>query len=474
MKNSLHEECGIFGIYTKDNSLDAARSCFFAMYALQHRGQESCGIVVNDRGLFKIHKGIGLVSNVFDNEKIKNLGMGNIAIGHVRYSTTGNTTIENAQPLYVKHHKGPLAIAHNGNVTNAKELRQKFETKGAIFHSSSDSEVIAYAITQNRLKTNSIEEAVKKTIPMLKGAFSLVLMSAQKLIAVRDPIGFRPLCMGQTKKGDIMFSSESCAFSIVGAELKRDIKAGEIVVVKEGKISCDETFCNKKPKLCIFEYVYFARPDSEIEKNSVYRARIKSGEFLAKEHPADADIVIGVPDSGIIAAKGFAKESKIKYCDGFIKNKYIGRSFIEPTQNMRENVVKIKLNAIKSNVEGKRVVMVDDSIVRGTTCKRIVKILKNAKAKEVHVRIACPPFLNPCYFGTDIDSKKNLIACNMPLEKIKKYIDADSLGYLSLKSLKKIVDGNNTDFCIGCFSGKYPQPPPKDTEKNKFDKKIEG
>ena len=334
--------------------------------------------------------------------------------------------------------------------------------------------MIAYAITHNRLKTNSIEEAVKKTIPMLKGAFSLILMSAQKLIVVRDPIGFRPLCIGQTENGEIMFASESCAFSILGAKLKRDVKPGEIVVVKDGILNSDETFCRKKPKICIFEYVYFARPDSEIEKNSVYKARIKSGEFLAKEHPADADIVIGVPDSGIIAAKGFAKESKIRYCDGLIKNKYIGRSFIEPTQNIRENVVRIKLNPIKSNIEGKKIVIVDDSIVRGTTSKRIVRILKDAGAKEIHYRIACPPFLNPCYFGTDIDSKKNLIACKMSLKEIERYIGADSLRYLSLKSLKKILDLDTTDFCNGCFSGKYPQPPPKDTEKNKFDRKIEG
>ncbi len=473
MKNSIHEECGVFGIYTKESSYDAATSCYFALYALQHRGQESCGIAVNDRGLIKCHKEIGLVSKAFNDEKIKALGHSNMAIGHVRYSTTGTTVVENAQPLFIKHHKGPLALAHNGNITNAQELRQKLESKGAIFHSSSDSEVIAYAITSNRLKTNSIEEAIKKTMKIIKGAYSLVLMSAQKLIAVRDTIGFRPLCMGKTKDGSIMFASESCAFSIVGGEFIRDVKPGEIIVVKDGIITSDETFCKRKPKLCIFEYVYFSRPDSVIEKNSVYKARLESGKILARECPANADVVVGVPDSGLIAAKGFSEESKIKYCDGFIKNKYIGRSFIEPTQSMRENVVKIKLNAIKPNVEGKKVVMIDDSIVRGTTCKRIVKILKNAGAKEVHVRIACPPFKNPCYFGTDIDSRDNLIACKMSLEEITNFIGADSLGFLSLNGLKKIVDTNNVDFCVGCFNGKYPEAPPKEPLKNKFDKKIE-
>ncbi len=472
MENFLHEECGVFGIYTKKLSIDAAKSCFFALYALQHRGQESCGIAVNRGGIIKSYKNKGLVSEVFNAEQIEKLGVSKMAIGQVRYSTTGNSNIQNAQPLCIKHIKGPLAITHNGNITNAAELRQKFENLGAIFHGSSDTEVIAYAITQNRLKTNSIEEAVKKTVKILKGSFSLVLMSAQKLIAVRDPIGFRPLCMGKTKSDEIMFSSESCAFSSIGGSLIREIKPGEIVVIKDGQISHDESLCKNKTNLCIFEYVYFARPDSVIENMSVYKSRLNAGKLLAKEHPAKADVVVGVPDSGVIAAKGFAMESKLENCDGFIKNKYIGRSFIEPTQSMRENVVKIKLNAIETNVKGKRVVMVDDSIVRGTTCKRIVKILRNAKAKEVHVRIACPPFTNPCYFGTDIDSKKNLIACKMNLEEMRKYIDADSLGFLSLKSLKKTIEVDSIHFCSGCFTGKYPQPPPKISQKDKFDEKI--
>ncbi len=475
MNNSLHEECGVFGIYTKNASLDAARSCFFALYSLQHRGQESCGIAVNSAGIIKQHKGIGLVCDVFNNENIESLGVGNMAIGHVRYSTTGNSSIENAQPLLIKHIKGPLAIVHNGNITNALELREKFESLGAIFHSSSDTEIIAYAITQNRLKTNSIEQAVKKTVKLLKGSFSLIVMSAQKLIALRDPIGFRPLCMGVTKDGSFMFASESCAFPTVGGKFLRDVKPGEIITVKGSTVKYDETFCKSKGNICIFEYVYFARPDSIIENTSVYKARLEAGKYLAKEHKAlTADVVVGVPDSGLIAAKGFAKQSGLPYCDGFVKNKYIGRSFIEPTQNMRENVVKIKLNAIEQNVSGKRVVMVDDSIVRGTTCKRIVKILKNANAKEVHVRVACPCFKHPCYFGTDIDSTENLIACKMNIEQITKYIGADSLGFLSLEGLKEAIGIDNTNFCVGCFNGIYPQKPPSYSNKNKFDEKIEG
>ena len=472
MKRSINEECGVFGIYSSASSNDIVKNCYFALYALQHRGQESCGIAVNDLGKIKNYKNIGLVSEVFNNEKIKELGSGKMAIGHVRYSTTGTTTIENAQPLFIKHIKGPLALAHNGNITNAAELRQEFEKKGAIFHSSNDTEVIAYAITQNRLKTSSIEEAVKETIKILKGAYSLILMSAQKLIAVRDPIGFRPLCIGKTDKNDILFASENCAFSILGANFIRNIKPGEIVTIKNGEILSDESFCKNKAKICIFEYVYFARPDSEIENVSIYKARLNAGRFLAKKEPVEADIVIGVPDSGVIAAKGYAKESNIPYCDGFIKNRYIGRSFIQPTQYMRENVVKIKLNAIKPNVEGKRIILVDDSIVRGTTIKRIIKILKNAKAKEVHVRISCPPFKHPCFFGTDITDKESLIACNMNLEEIKDYIGADSLSYLPIDDLKKAINSKDTDFCVGCYTGNYPSPAPKNTNKNKFEEKI--
>lgn len=472
MKNSLHEECGVFGIWTKERSLDPVRDAYFALYALQHRGQESCGIAVNDRGVISHHRDLGLVSEVFNEQRINSLGEGNMAIGHVRYSTSGVLNCSNAQPLCIQHIKGPLAIAHNGNITNAYELRRKFELDGAIFHGTSDTEVIAYAITSNRLKTSSIEDAVKETIKMLKGSFSIVVMSAQKLIAARDPIGFRPLCLGKKDDGSILFASESCALATINGKFIRDIKPGEMVIVEKGNMRSDTSLCKKRGNMCVFEYVYFARPDSIIEGASVYEARLQAGKFLAMEHPVDADVVIGVPDSGLIAAKGFSMQSNIVYCDGFVKNKYIGRSFIQPTQSMRENVVKIKLNAIKSNVKGKRVVMVDDSIVRGTTSKRIVKMLRDAGAKEVHMRVSCPPFKNPCYFGTDIDSRDNLIACKMSIGEIAKHIGVDSLGYLSIESVKKIASSAETDFCVGCFSGEYPSEPPKEKSKNKFEQKI--
>ena len=472
MNNYIHEECGVFGIWSPKKSLDPARSSYFALYALQHRGQESCGIAVNDRGVISHHRGVGLVSKVFTEKKIRALGEGQMAIGHVRYSTSGVWNLSNAQPLCIQHIKGPLAIAHNGNITNASELRKKFEMEGAIFYGTSDTEVIAYAITSNRLKTSCIEDAVKETMKILKGSFSMVVMSAQKLIAARDPIGFRPLCMGKKDDGSILFASESCAFSTIGAEFVRDVKPGEIMIVEQGNLRSDLSLAGKRGKICVFEFVYFARPDSTIDCSSVYEARFQAGKFLAMEHPAQADVVIGVPDSGIIAAQGFASQSNIPYCDGFVKNKYIGRSFIQPTQDMRENVVKIKLNPIKSTVSGKRVVMVDDSIVRGTTSKRIVRILKEAGAKEVHMRVSSPPFKNPCYFGTDIDSRDNLIACKMSTDEIAAHIGVDSLGYLSVESVKKIANSGKTDFCAACFDGKYPCPPPKETSKNKFEQKI--
>ena len=329
MNNCIHEECGVFGIWSPKRSLDPARSSYFALYALQHRGQESCGIAVNDRGVISHYRGIGLVSEVFTEQKIQALGEGHMAIGHVRYSTSGVLNLSNAQPLCIQHIKGPLAIAHNGNITNSSELRKKFELEGAIFYGTSDTEVIAYAITSNRLKTSCIEDAVKETMKILKGSFSMVVMSAQKLIAARDPIGFRPLCMGKNDDGSVLFASENCAFSTIGGEFVRDVKPGEIVIVDQGNLRSDVSLCgDKRGKFCVFEFVYFARPDSTIDGASVYEARLKAGKFLALEHPAKADVVIGVPDSGIIAARGFANQSNIPYCDGFIKNKCIGRTVI--------------------------------------------------------------------------------------------------------------------------------------------------
>ncbi|PWN00678.1 amidophosphoribosyltransferase [Massilioclostridium coli] len=469
MFNQIKEECGVFGIFSP-NAVDVVNSCYYGLYALQHRGQESCGIALNDRGVIRHYRDLGLVPDTLTAERLEKLGKGHMAVGHVRYSTTGNLNRSNAQPLVIKHVKGPMALVHNGNVTNAYELRREFELKGAIFHGTSDTEAIAYLITLNRLETGSIEQAIEKSMERLQGAYSILVMSAQKLIAARDPHGFRPLCMGKTSDGSIVFASESCALDSIGAQFVRDIEPGEIVVVgKDGSLRSIKTHCGNKSSMCVFEFVYFARPDSVIEGACVHEARLRAGAFLAQEYPVDADVVIGVPNSGLDAALGYSRESGIPYGVGFVKNSYIGRSFIQPTQGQRENAVKIKLNPIKSTVAGKRVVMVDDSIVRGTTSGRIVKLLREAGAKEVHMRVSSPPFVSPCYFGTDIDSKENLIACQMDLEGIRRHIGVDSLGYLSVENVKKIAKNAHCNFCTGCFTGKYPVTPPKETPKDKFE-----
>lgn len=471
MFNCIREECGVFGIYS-NTPTTVANSVFYGLYALQHRGQESCGIVVNDHGVFSYHKGLGLVNEVFDAESLGKLPQGKIALGHVRYSTTGNITASNTQPIVVRHVKGPMAIAHNGNLINALTLRREYELKGAIFHSTSDTEVISYAITEARLETGSIEKALEKAMGKIRGAYSLVIMSAKKLIAARDPDGFRPLCIGTLPDGGYVVASESCALDSIGADYLRDVKPGEIVVINENGLNSIETNCRKKGTMCVFEYVYFARPDSVINGASVHAARLRAGEFLAKEHPVDADIVIGVPDSGLDAALGFAHASGIPYGVGFIKNRYVGRTFIQPAQGMREDSVKIKLNVIKKVVEGKRVVLVDDSIVRGTTSGRIVALIRNAGAKEVHMRISSPPFISPCYFGTDIDSKDKLIACQMTVPEIAKHIGADTLGYLSAENVVRIAEEADTGFCSGCFTGKYPIEVPDEMPKDKFEQKL--
>lgn len=470
MFDSIHEECGVFGIYA-DKRCDVAAQTYVGLYALQHRGQESCGIVVNDDGLFNYHKNLGLVNQVFDKDTLASLGEGNIAIGHVRYSTTGSCNAINAQPLVVRHGKGPLAIAHNGNLTNAREMRMEYESKGMIFHSTNDTEVISYAITEARLACGSIEKAVEQMMYRIKGAYSLVIMSPKKLIAVRDPNGFRPLSLGRLG-GSWVVSSETCAFDSIGAKFERDIRPGEIVIIDENGLRTIETHCGSKGHICVFEYVYFARPDSVIEGSSVHMARLRAGKYLWREHPVEADIVIGVPDSGLDAALGFSQESGIPYGIGFIKNRYIGRTFIQPTQAERTNSVKIKLNAISSTVKDKRVVMIDDSIVRGTTSARIVNLLREAGAKEVHVRISSPAFVSPCYFGTDIDSKENLIACQMTNEEVCWHIGADSLGYLSIEGVKKLAGKSDCDFCVGCFNEKYPIEVPKEMPKDKFESRI--
>lgn len=471
MFDNLHEECGVFGIWSPRPE-NVASSAYYALQALQHRGQESAGIAVSDDGVFRQKKGDGLVSEVFDKRALNELGSGNIAVGHVRYSTTGGKNPNNIQPLVVRHIKGNLALVHNGNLTNTYELRKNFEENGAIFHGTSDTEVLVYAIVKNRLVESSIEKAIEATMYELTGAYSCVAMSPTKMIAFRDPNGFRPLCLGKTENGGYVVASESCAFDCIGATFLRDIRPGEIVVIGENGVRSINTHCGRRGHICVFEYIYFARSDSVIEGECVHKARLRAGEFLAKESPVEADVVIGVPDSGIDAAIGFARESGIPYTLGFIKNKYIGRSFISPSQAQRENAVRIKLNVLQENIRGKRVVMIDDSIVRGTTAARIVDLLREAGAKEVHFRVSSPPFKNACYFGTDVDSKENLIACKYErVEDIAKEIGVDSLAYLSIDAARKLAQ-TNCDFCDGCFTGNYPAPAPTQPFKSKFDEKI--
>ena len=467
---SIHEECGVFGVYSP-KSADVASLVYYGLYALQHRGQESCGIVVNDDGVFAAHHGIGLVNEVFSPREMANFPSGEIAVGHVRYGTTGGVTMRNCQPIQVNHLKGKLAIAHNGNLSNALILRSSLELSGAIFHSTSDTETIAYVITRERLSAPSIQEAVYRAMAKLEGAYSLVMMSSTKLVAVRDPHGFRPLCYGTMPDGTYVVASESCALSAVGAVFERDLLPGEVITIDQNGLSSDRRCCSVAPqKTCIFEYIYFARPDSAIDGVSVHAARVSAGRILARTCPVDADIVIGVPDSSLDAAIGYSRESGIPYGIGLIKNKYIGRTFISPGQDHRVDLVKIKLSPIESELRGKRVVLVDDSIVRGTTSARIVSLLRNAGAAEIHMRISAPPFLHPCYYGTDIDSRDNLIACNHTISEITQMIGVDSLGYLPLENLKELCGSN--DYCSACFSGDYPTQIPDDTRKDQFEQKL--
>ena len=467
---SIHEECGVYGVYSTKTE-DVASLVYYGLYALQHRGQESCGIVVNDDGVFTSHKGLGLVSEVFSHEEMKKFPRGEIAVGHVRYGTTGGNNLSNCQPIQVNHLRGKLAVAHNGNLSNALPLRQELELSGAIFHSTSDTETIAYVITRERITAPSIQEAVSRAMDKLDGAYSLVMMSSTKLIAVRDPHGFRPLCYGQMEDGTYVVASESCALHAVGAKFERDILPGEIFTIDRNGIHSDKRHCGTAPrKLCIFEHIYFARPDSVIEGISVHDARMKAGAILAKAHPVDADIVIGVPDSGLDAALGYSRESGIPYGIGLIKNKYIGRTFISPGQDHRVDQVKIKLSPVESEVKGKRVVLIDDSIVRGTTSARIVTLLRSAGAKQIHMRISAPPFLYPCYYGTDIDSQDHLIACHHGVEEIAKIIGVDTLGYLPLENLRDLCGSDG--YCCACFSGRYPTAIPEDTRKDQFEDKL--
>ena len=467
---SIHEECGVFGAISP-RSGDVGRLAYYGLYALQHRGQESCGIVVNDDGVFASHKDLGLVGEVFDQEALARLPQGTMAVGHTRYGTTGASNRSNCQPIEVNHQKGRMALAHNGNLSNAAVLRDQLELSGAIFHSTSDTEIIAYIVTKERLTAPTIEDALSAAMDKLEGAYSLVLMSPQKLICARDPHGFRPLCFGKTADGSYVAASESCALTAVGAEFVRDLEPGEILVFSKDGVASRREHCGRaEPTPCIFEYIYFARPDSVIDGVSVHAARLKAGEILAQTYPVQADVVVGVPDSGLDAALGYSRASGIPYGIGLVKNKYIGRTFIAPGQDHRLDQVKIKLSAVRDSVAGKRVVLVDDSIVRGTTSGRIVSLLREAGAREIHLRISAPPFLNPCYYGTDIDSRENLIACHHTVEEIARIVGADSLGYLPAEQLGALIGGGRC--CDACFTGRYPTPIPTDTRKDRFERKL--
>ena len=456
----LGEECGVFGAYDMDEG-DVAPTVYYGLFALQHRGQESCGIAVTDTyGERKVQskKGLGLVNEVFDSETLHSL-KGNLGVGHVRYSTAGGSRAENAMPLVINYVKGILAIAHNGNLTNAIELRRELELTGAIFQTTIDSEVIAYHIARERLKTSSAEEAVKNAMKKIEGAYALVVTSPRKMIGARDPFGLKPLCLGK-RDNTYIFASESCALAAVGAEFVRDVLPGEIVSITKHGIDSDMSMAiaPEKQARCIFEYIYFARTDSTIDGVNVYHSRLTAGKALAESYPVEADLVVGVPDSGLVAAKGYSEQSGIPYGMAFHKNSYVGRTFIKPKQSERESSVKIKLNVIEEVVRGKRIVMVDDSIVRGTTCANIIRMLKKAGATEVHVRISSPPFLYPCYFGTDVPSNEQLIAHSHTTEQIREMIGADSLGYMEIEKLKDMV--GELSYCDACFTGKYPMKVP--------------
>ena len=470
--DELHEECGVFGMYDFDGK-DVASTIYYGLFALQHRGQESCGIAVSEtngpKGKVTSHKGMGLVNEVFTQHNLEPMH-GDIGVGHVRYSTAGASTRENAQPLVLNYVKGTLALAHNGNLINATELRKDLEYTGAIFQTTIDSEVIAYHIARERLNSATVEEAVCRACKKIKGAYSLVVMSPRKLIGARDPFGFKPLCIGKRDNAYIL-ASETCALDTVGAEYVRDVLPGEVVTITpENGIQSDLSLALPKEQQarCIFEYIYFARPDSHIDNVSVYASRILAGRYLAMDSPVEADLVVGVPESGNAAALGYSLQSGIPYGTAFVKNGYVGRTFIKPKQSSRESSVRVKLNVLKEAVNGKRVIMIDDSIVRGTTSNPTIKLLRDAGATEVHVRISSPPFLWPCYFGTDIPEREQLIAYNHSIDEIREIIGADTLGYLRVDRLEELVGG--LSICKGCFTGKYPMEPPKEDIRGDFER----
>ena len=455
----IKEACGVFGIFNPHGE-DAAPFVYYGLSSLQHRGQESCGIAVFDtggpRGNMCVHRGMGLVNEVFHENIIHNL-KGNLGIGHVRYSTTGEPSLTNAQPLVMNYVKGTLALAHNGNLVNTRQLRRELEETGAVFQTSTDSEIIAYHIARNRLSSKTVEEAILKTATKIRGAYGLVIASPRKLIGVRDPLGLKPLCLGK-RNDSYLIASESCALSAVGAEFIRDIRPGEIVTISRDGITSNLDLCQSSHAHCIFEYIYFARLDSTLDGIPVYDARLRAGAALAKTYPAEADLVVGVPDSGITAAQGFAAQSGIPFGIAFYKNSYVGRTFIKPTQKERESSVRLKLSVLKNAVKGKDIVLIDDSIVRGTTIANLIRMLKQAGAGKVHVRISSPPFLYPCYFGTDVPSNRQLIASSRSVEEIRQLIGADSLGYLRVEDLKSMV--HDLPLCSACFDNQYPMDIP--------------
>ena len=466
----IHEECGVIGVFAPGPA-DVASMVFGGLFALQHRGQEGCGVVVNDDGVFASHKDLGLVGEVLTPEVLARLPHGSLAVGHVRYGTTGARVRANCQPIEVNHRKGRMALAHNGNLSNADELRCALELAGAIFHTTSDTETIAYLVTRERLRCPSIEDALSAAMNEIVGAYSLVLMSPQKLICARDPHGFRPLCYGVTDEGAYVVASESCALAAVGARFLRDVEPGEIVVFTAEGPQARREHCQSAPRAsCVFEYIYFARPDSVVDGVSVHAARLRAGAILAEEHPVDADVVVGVPDSGLDAALGYARAAGIPWGMGLVRNRYVGRTFISPGQSARLDKVRLKLAAMGECVRGRRVVLVDDSIVRGTTARRIVGLLREAGAAEVHLRISAPPFLHPCYYGTDIDSEEHLIACRCSVPEIARELGADSLGYLPVERLGELVGGAGV--CAACFDGRYPTAVPACTPKNRFERKL--
>lgn len=450
-----HEECGVFGVYSQENR-NVAYTAYYGLYALQHRGQESAGIAVAFADKIAYYKGMGLVPDVFAHGALDELPEGDIAIGHVRYSTTGASRLLNAQPVVFTGKCGKLAVAHNGNLTNTKQLREELIANNAVFQTSIDSEVIAVLI--NSLSDGDILTGVKRACAKLQGSYSLTIMTANQLIAVRDPFGIRPLCIG-TKDGDVIVASETCALDAVGANFLRDVKHGEIVVVdSRGIHSYMMDNVPEDGKMCIFEYVYFARHDSVLNGYSVYEARKQAGKLLAKHFPVEADIVSGVPDSGNVAARGYAEESGIPFVEALAKNRYVGRTFIQPDQRQRENSLNVKMNALRGNVRGKRVVLIDDSIVRGTTMRKIIKMLRDAGATEVHIRICSPVIKHPCHLGMDIQTYSQLIGAYKTEDEICESLGADSVRYLTVNQLLSTCKGAHTGFCLGCFNGEYPYP----------------